>query len=424
MDAEAESDKQRRRMITKSSSIKRKPLANLTNIIHKPQSKKPTTSTASNSSIGSTQNPIHLPISTRSGQHVPSEPQRLATDRLVDDENRNLVGRRRQTTQNTKSNTKDAVSFRQRTRNAVKESSASLCSPTLEKTKDQGNVNPSRLDKTKNDGQILYKRKATDVPSSAPHMKNASNSVNTPVPHSTIIKYSRQSKNLKNNADDTPVSRSTVNIKDKGKENIEISADKGKTIDVPLNYRSVKNVKSNMAEAREPLKEVIIKDRGDMDMGSSHVITSNSGINRKDKGKAIAMPDDYPSTTYRKISMMEGHFPLKGIVINDGSETVSGSSHADHVHKDGGKAVATPVSYRTLDKQSSCPPPLRSTSNRNEVVGSEDIVQLKPQTEPPPNKKKRRCSSKEEYTLPKEYVEQQRAYFKEIDDFELLVEEV
>ena len=32
--------------------------------------------------------------------------------------------------------------------------------------------------------------------------------------------------------------------------------------------------------------------------------------------------------------------------------------------------------------------------------------------------------SDEEYVLPKEFVDQQRAYFKEIDDFELEVEEV
>lgn len=61
---EAELEKQRN-MVTRSS-IKRKPFANLTNIVRKPypispfsQSKRPGSSTASDSSIGSTQNPNH-----------------------------------------------------------------------------------------------------------------------------------------------------------------------------------------------------------------------------------------------------------------------------------------------------------------------------------------------------------------------------
>ncbi|XP_071732733.1 uncharacterized protein [Rutidosis leptorrhynchoides] len=339
---------QRRRLVTKPSSIKRKPLASLTNIIRKPQSKKRASSTASDSSIGSTQNPIHLlrPISTPPGQNVPSQPQRLTTDRLVGDANCYLVGQR-QSARNTGSNTKDVAAFRQiyfeGTRSSRKEGSVSLCSSTLDKVKDQGNVNQSCLDKTKNDGKIIYKRKDIDVPLSARHTKDSNNSVNTPVPHST------------------------VNIKDKRQENI-----------------------------------------------------------RKDKGKEIVVLDDYPSMKC-KGNMVKVHVPFKGVVINDRGETVSGSSRVDTVKIYERKVVATPVNNRTMEKmdtRSSCLPLWRATSNRNDTVGAADMIQFKPQTEPPPNKKKRRCSSKKEYTLTQEYVEQQRAYFKEIDDFELEVEEI
>lgn len=367
----------------------------------------------------------------------------------------------RQSTRVTRSNTKDDVAYRHKcfkgARNTGKEGSMSLCSPTLEKVKDHGNVNQSCLDKTENDGKILYERKAIDVPVTAHRTKNANNSVNTPIPYSTVKINDYRLKCLKNNMD-TPIPQSNLKIKDKDKENAVQSGyslagnanidkgitmsdslmkrkDKGRAVAVPLEYPSINNVKSNIGEAHVPLKGVIIKERGETATGSSHVdlprkddgkavLTPNSVINRKDKGKAIAVTLDNPSMKYMKSNMVEGRVPLKGVVIKDRGETVSGSSCVDPVQKDEGKAVATPINYRTLekkDKRSSCPPLLRATSNRffslslsfsicvyvcvslniltdrdylydlwlsrNETVGAKDIIQFKPQTEPPPNKK-------------------------------------
>ncbi|PWA62901.1 hypothetical protein CTI12_AA358680 [Artemisia annua] len=459
---QAEQQPQRRRMVNKSSSITaRKPLANLTNIVRQANKATPV---ASDSSIGSTQNPI-----------IP----KLTRDQSVGDENR-IEYTGKQITKNTRSKTKAAVPLRQtslqQTTNNGKERSVPVCSSTLEKSKDQAKVNQSCLGKTKNDGNkvsvpvcsstlektkdsvkvnqsslgktkndgnkisvapdypsmetIKNKRKAIDVPSSTHQMKNA------------------------NNKTDTHILRSAVNINDKGKENPQSSSrnsninmgimsdsvmmrkDKGKAIAEPLDARFLKslNTSSNMMEARVPLKGVVIRERGESDVPHSAVNIKDKGkdaitdslMKRKDKGKAIAEPVDHSYMKKLKNHMMDFRVPLKGVIIRDREELVSGSS-VEFEPKDKGKMVGTPINYITLEKKDklhSCPPPLRTPSNRTEADGPEGIIQCMPQTEPPPNKKKRRCSAKEEYTLPQEYVEQQRAYFKEIDDYELEVEEV
>ncbi|KAI3817855.1 hypothetical protein L1987_11654 [Smallanthus sonchifolius] len=401
---EAEMKKQTS-MVTKSSSIKRKPLADLTNIVRKPnhsssfvQSKKSGFSTASDSSIGSTQNPVNVlrPIVGPPDQPIPSKPQRFESGNLDGDENQ-TTKTRSHSSQNTRSNTKAAVpfyqsSFQERRKN-VKEGSVSICSSTLDKIKDQEKVNQSCLDKTVNDGKkisvtphhssterIEDKRKSIDVSLSAHHMKSTNNSMDTPIP------------------------LSTEKLKDKGKENV-----------VQSSYSFTGNANSNM-----------------------DITMSDSLMKRKDKGKAIAVPLDCPSRKMLKNNMMEFGVPLKGVIIKERDGTSTGSGSVKLAQKDKGKGVSTPVIYHTLkkkDQQSSCPPILRTMSNRslsfsvcqNDAGVIEDVLQSKLKTEPPPNKKKRRCSTKEAkevYTLPQDYVEQQRAYFKEIDDFELQVEEV
>lgn len=63
--AEQQQQPQRRRMVNKSSSITtRKPLANLTNIVRNTSKANKASPIASDSSIGSTQNPI-IPKLTR-----------------------------------------------------------------------------------------------------------------------------------------------------------------------------------------------------------------------------------------------------------------------------------------------------------------------------------------------------------------------
>lgn len=375
---EAELEDQRR-TVTKSS-IKRKPFADLTNVVRKPnhpssfsQPKRPGSSTASDSSIGTTQSRTHV---VPPDHPLPSTPQRLTPDHLVGDEN-HLAYARRWSTQKTGSNVKAAM---QETRSNEKEGFVPRCSSMLEKIKDKGKGNQSCLDRTTNDGKeksvvlqctsmekIKDKRKAM-VPFSAHRMKNAKTSMEASIPHSS------------------------VKIMDKGKENV-----------VQSSHSSMQNTDLNIPIIMSPL------------------------MKRKDKGKAIAVPLDYPPMKKVKNNMMEVCVPLSGVKIKDKGETITGASRIDLAQKDEGKAVATPINHRPLekkDKGSSCPPLLKTIGNRNEANEAEDIFQSNPQTEPPPNKKKKRCSSAKEYALPRDFVEQQRAYFKEIDEFELEVEEV
>ncbi|KAK9063324.1 hypothetical protein SSX86_017194 [Deinandra increscens subsp. villosa] len=549
---ETEPEKQRN-MITKSS-IKRKPLADLTNIKSNNTSsffpsKKPGSSAASDSSIGSTQNPIyaHRPLVVPPDQLFPSKPQRLKPGQLAGDENRAAQAQR----QTNMSKTKAAVQER---RNNVKEGSVSLCSSTLNKIKDQGKVNQSCSNKMVNDGKKVYvaphysstekindKRKSIDAPLSAHYMKIANNSTQTSIPlailklkdngkesvvqsvHSlpgnsnenmsvappeSLMKIRDKGKavavsldhpsrkKLNNNMMEFGVplkgviikeregmvtSSSSVNLaqKDEGQENVvqygysipgksndNMSGappefimkikDKGKAIAVPLDYPSRKKLQNNMMEFGVPFKGVKLKERegivtssssvnlAQKDKGKENVLQSgyslagNSKENMavappeslmkiKDKGKAIAVPFDYPSRKPLQNNMMEFDVPLKGVKIKEREGIATGSSSVNLAQKDKGKGVFTPINHHTLkkkDQADSCPPILRTMSNRNDADAREDAQQSKLQTEPPPNKKKRRCSTKEEYTLPQDYVEQQRAYFKEIDDFELQVEEV
>ncbi|KAF5795054.1 hypothetical protein HanRHA438_Chr08g0346641 [Helianthus annuus] len=371
-------------MVTKSS-IKRKPLANLTNIVRNPNhtfQSKPVSSTASDSSIGSTQN-------------HPIKPPTLTTDHLVGDENQTTQARTR-SSQNTKSKTPAAVPFYQTSslgrKTNVKEGSVSICSSTMNKIKDQGKINQSRLVKTINDGKKI---------SAAPH--NSSMEKNKDNRKSTDVSLSVHLMKNTNN--------STDKDKDKGKDNRKSSG-------VPLSGQLIKNTNNSM-----------VKDKG-KENSNSGLMMSDSLMKRKDKGKAIAEPLDYPSRKKLKYDMMGFGGPLKGVVIKEREGTVTGSGSVNIGQKDKGKGVSTSISYYALEKkdqQSSCPPILRTTSKRSGVDETDDVLHSKLQTEPPPNKKKKRCSTKEideAYALPKEFVEQQRAYFKEIDDFELEVEEV
>ncbi|XP_076908985.1 uncharacterized protein LOC143566087 [Bidens hawaiensis] len=199
-------------------------------------------------------------------------------------------------------------------------------------------------------------------------------------------------------------------LKDQGTINqssTEKINDKRKTADAPLS--GMKNTNAST----------------DRDKGKENAVQSNTGLTmaddlmkRKANGKAIAELPDYPSRKKLKNYMMDFNGPLKGVVIKERDGTVTGSN-----------SISTPIKYLTLEKkdqQISCPPILRTLNNSRNDADVEVVLESKQQTEPP-NKKKRRCSAKDVevgYKLPKEFVEEQRAYFKEIDDFELQVEEV
>uniref|UniRef100_A0A5B6ZNZ7 Sororin C-terminal region domain-containing protein n=1 Tax=Davidia involucrata TaxID=16924 RepID=A0A5B6ZNZ7_DAVIN len=108
--------------------------------------------------------------------------------------------------------------------------------------------------------------------------------------------------------------------------------------------------------------------------------------------------------------------------------------------KDKGKAVAVaslPPPENTKNKGKavavsfSCPPPLRTRNIRDELneAVAVDIGISKSCTVPHPrHKKKRRCLLTEQddsvHALPQDFIEQQKAYFKEVDEFELPEDEV
>ncbi|CAI9273825.1 unnamed protein product [Lactuca saligna] len=118
--------------------------------------------------------------------------------------------------------------------------------------------------------------------------------------------------------------------------------------------------------------------------------------------KSIPMPPRYP--------LMENTInmePLSGVKFNNKKKAVMGSSLTDLSKKYEEKMVATPI-------------------NRYEVNGAEDSLESKSTKVHFPNNKKRRHSSKKsckKFVLPQDFIDQQRAYFKEIDEYELQVEE-
>lgn len=143
----------------------------------------------------------------------------------------------------------------------------------------------------------------------------------------------------------------------------------------------------------------------------------------KDKRKAVAVPFDCSLVDKRR---------------DKGKAIAVSFSHLGKT-KDNGKAVSVPIAFPSLvntrnkskafDMPFSCPPLTRTKKIRTEFNGVGDVGLSKSRTVPPPNNKKKRCCLLEEqdvstHDLPQEFIELQRAYFKDVDDFELAEEEV
>ncbi|KAI8032391.1 hypothetical protein LOK49_LG01G01042 [Camellia lanceoleosa] len=160
----------------------------------------------------------------------------------------------------------------------------------------------------------------------------------------------------------------------------------------------------------------------------------------KKKGKAVAVP--FTCSPLQK--------------TNDKFESVSVSCPPRLKTKDKGKAVAVPPSFSSLGKTKDrenavsvpisfrslvntrnkgkaiampCPPLSRTRRRRNEFSEAGKIGLPKSCKVPPAKHKKKRCrvlleQDVSEHALPQEFIEEQRAYFKEVDDFELPEEEI
>ncbi|XP_057804683.1 uncharacterized protein LOC131020058 [Salvia miltiorrhiza] len=74
---------------------------------------------------------------------------------------------------------------------------------------------------------------------------------------------------------------------------------------------------------------------------------------------------------------------------------------------------------------SSCPPITRTKKLQNDLDEAGDVKYLNSWTDPQENVRKKRCSRTEKTSeLPEEFIREQKAYYDDIDNFELPVEEV
>lgn len=146
----------------------------------------------------------------------------------------------------------------------------------------------------------------------------------------------------------------------------------------------------------------------------------------KDKGKGVAVPFNCSLVNKRR---------------DNGKATAVSISHLGKT-KDNGKAVSVPIAFPSLlntrnkrkliELPFSCPPLPRTKKIRTEFNEVGDVGPSKSCTVPPPkNKKKRHCllqgqepQDVPKSDLPQEFIELQRAYFKDIDEFELPEEEI
>ncbi|KAM7504526.1 hypothetical protein LguiB_003430 [Lonicera macranthoides] len=190
---------------------------------------------------------------------------------------------------------------------------------------------------------------------------------------------------------------------------VEKTKDKGKSIAVPSNIPNVGITKDKGKAIAVPLDIPAI-------------------MKTKDKGKAIAVPFSVPAfgktKDKGKAVDLPLNFPPREKISNGKAVDKNFSSHSK------ARSVAMPVEPSTLEKRndrsaafSNSPLP-RTRSIWNEPDEAGDIGLPKFQTDPHlKDKKKRRTKDDSKYDLPRDFVEQQRAYFKEIDEFELPVEE-
>ncbi|XP_073035996.1 uncharacterized protein [Primulina eburnea] len=115
----------------------------------------------------------------------------------------------------------------------------------------------------------------------------------------------------------------------------------------------------------------------------------------------------------------------KGKVILAPLNMVEGSSAAVTVN-------CHPTRRKTVKRKkdtgaSSCPPMRRTQKIVNDFLEAGDVKSSKSLTVPRPKHKKKQCprpKTGDESCLPLDFIEQQRAYFKEVDEFELAEEEI
>ncbi|XP_057461069.1 uncharacterized protein LOC130751465 [Actinidia eriantha] len=188
------------------------------------------------------------------------------------------------------------------------------------------------------------------------------------------------------------------------RQTAEKTKDKGKAVAVPFIFSSLQRKNNN--ENTEP-------------------VTSPPLQKEKDKGKAASLR--FSCSLVDKTSNKR-----KAAAVPPSFSTLGKT-------KDKGKVVSVPIScpllVNTRNKRkaiavgSSCPPLPRTKKIRNKFYEAGDIGLSKSCTVPNlKNEKKRHCLKPEpgvsKHALAQQFVKEQIAYFKEVDDFELLEEEI
>lgn len=152
-----------------------------------------------------------------------------------------------------------------------------------------------------------------------------------------------------------------------------------------------------------------VKDKGNTTVGSGSCTPAEKS---KDKGKSIAVP--FSPTAEKAMSVAAPKSHLNEQAKDEEMSTAMLSNHP----------ISKKIRRNVRAAISSCPPLTRSIRDkRNEV---DHVKQSKAWSEPHPKKKKTRYSAQQavsDYSLTQE-LEKQKAYFQEIDAFELPVEEV
>ncbi|KAL3524037.1 hypothetical protein ACH5RR_016871 [Cinchona calisaya] len=167
---------------------------------------------------------------------------------------------------------------------------------------------------------------------------------------------------------------------------------------------------------------------------------SVTSVKAKDKGKATAVPfDSTPAANVRdKGKEISVHFRSSNVEnVRDKGRAVAVpiNSNCEEM-EDKGKSTAVLINSRLSKKQKekrpadamvlSCPPLLGSRNTRNELNQAGEVFPSKSWTDPNRKVKKRKRTEQQsayEYSVSPEF-KQLKAYFDEVDAFELPVEEV
>ncbi|KAK4436465.1 hypothetical protein Salat_0810200 [Sesamum alatum] len=213
----------------------------------------------------------------------------------------------------------------------------------------------------------------------------------------------------------------SYNKTEKGKA-ILVSSDcsKGKHEDI---QKGILDHSSCSVEKTNDVKKGILKPSGSSilktkEMGKEFVTPSSFLVERrKEKGNPLNSSSSSHEKTREK---RKANLQLSKIV---------------EITKHKGSAVAAafdcqPPRRKTVKGKndagaSSCPAIIRTKRTQNDLDEAGDSKSSKSWTDPHPKCRKKKCSRREISTeVPPDFIEQQRAYFKEVDEFELPEEEV